>query len=108
MRWICSWVERLSTSALFSIRDQSGRRAAANSDHQSAIASPSNTGIALRITKITHSICRRPEKYDIDISLKFNQTDADGGKSQGQTGLTALATIGDICHAVQALVCQGG
>jgi acyl carrier protein len=44
------------------------------------------------------------EKYDIDISLKFNQTDADSGKSQGQTGLTALATIGDICHAVQALV----
>ena len=46
LSWV-SWVERLSTSALFSIRDQSGRRAAANSDHQSAIASPSNAEIAL-------------------------------------------------------------
>src|ERR1700674_4939011 len=47
--------------ALFSIsRDQSDRRATPNSDHQSAIASPSNTEIALKIAKITHSICRRP------------------------------------------------
>src|ERR1700675_3977540 len=49
--------------ALFSIsRDQSDRRATPNSDHQSAIASPSNTEIALKIAKITHSICRRPKK----------------------------------------------
>src|ERR1700680_1996902 len=62
-------------SALFSIRDQSGRRAAANSDHQSAIASPSNTGIALRITKITHSICRRPHILfsNAEVSITLNE-----------------------------------
>src|ERR1700675_3409675 len=61
--------------ALFSIsRDQSDRRATPNSDHQSAIASPSNTEIALKIAKITHSICRRPLFHlDLAATKKFDK-----------------------------------
>ena len=44
------------------------------------------------------------EKYDIDISLKFNQPGGGGGKPEGQSDLSVFATIGDICRAVQALV----
>jgi acyl carrier protein len=43
------------------------------------------------------------EKYDIDISLKFNQAATGGTRPEGQD-LSAFATIGDICRAVQALV----
>jgi acyl carrier protein len=42
------------------------------------------------------------EKYDIDISLKFNQQGAVTG--QPGSGSTAFATVGDICRAVQAIV----
>ncbi len=44
------------------------------------------------------------EKYDIDISVNFNQTDTDVSKSPGQMSRTDLATIGDICDAVQSLL----
>ena len=42
------------------------------------------------------------EKYDIDISLKLGE--AGSGKREPQTGLSAIATVGDVCRAVQALV----
>jgi hypothetical protein len=44
------------------------------------------------------------EKYDIDISVNFNQMSPEAGKSQGQMNRTDLATIGDICAAVQSLL----
>ena len=44
------------------------------------------------------------EKYDIDISVNFNQASPDVGKSQGLMSRTDLATIGDICAAVQSLL----
>jgi acyl carrier protein len=44
------------------------------------------------------------EKYDIDISVNFNQASPEIGKSQGQMNRTDLATIGNICAAVQSLL----
>jgi acyl carrier protein len=44
------------------------------------------------------------EKYDIDISVNFNQAGTDVSKSQPQMSRTDLATIGDICNAVQSLL----
>jgi len=44
------------------------------------------------------------EKYDIDISVNFNQASPDAGKSQRQMNRNDLATIGDICAAVQSLL----
>jgi acyl carrier protein len=44
------------------------------------------------------------EKYDIDISVNFNQAGADISSPSGQMSRTDLATIGDICNAVQSLL----
>ena len=44
------------------------------------------------------------EKYDMDISVNFNQASPDAGKSQRQMNRNDLATIGDICAAVQSLL----
>jgi acyl carrier protein len=44
------------------------------------------------------------EKYDIDISVNFNQAGTDVSKSQRQMSRTDLATIGDICDAVQSFL----
>jgi acyl carrier protein len=44
------------------------------------------------------------EKYDVDISLKFNQAAAGGGAPDRRSDLSAFATVGDICRAVQSLV----
>ena len=43
------------------------------------------------------------EKFDIDISLKFDQAGA-GTAVEGRSDLAAFATVGDICKAVQAMV----
>jgi acyl carrier protein len=42
------------------------------------------------------------EKYDIDISLKLGE--AGSGTGEPRTGLSAIATVGDVCRAVQGLV----
>jgi acyl carrier protein len=44
------------------------------------------------------------EKYDIDISVNFNEAGTDASKSQRQMSRAELATIGDICDAVQSLL----
>ena len=44
------------------------------------------------------------EKYDIDISVNFNESGTDASRSQRQMSRAELATIGDICDAVQSLL----
>ena len=76
MRWICSWSVNVGIVSI--ARDQSGRRAAANSDHQSAIASPSNTGIALKFhenypldLQKTQKRERQRDGFPFDLLLLF-------------------------------------
>lgn len=44
------------------------------------------------------------ERYDIDISLKFDQVASREDEAKHRATLSTAATVGDVCRAVQALV----
>lgn len=49
------------------------------------------------------------EKFDIDISVKFDQEGSKGKDLSNLSSLSSFDTLGDICRAVQALVdAKGG